>query len=331
MKVSVVIPTARYPNEVELLIQKLLQQSYPPYEILVVDNSQVDDHSFQIKKIVGKFGSRKLKYIREREEGLHNARNRGLLESKGEIVLFQDDDALPGDGNLIKEIVSSFERNSNVGAVGGKVLPIFESELPEFFKYLKHSYLSLCDWGDEEKEVDFINGNNFAVDKKIAIHIGGFNPDLFISQNKIWLRGDGESGLCIKIKNAGKRIIYNPRAVVYHKIGRERMSLPYLKRRAFKHGIQMSYSKFHWGEFPQRPVLALRSFAFLSLHIIYNIMARLDKTKRERYEVESSLMKARFLYEMKLIYDRKLREHVKKKDWISELKKLRKTHQDARE
>jgi glycosyltransferase involved in cell wall biosynthesis len=329
VKVSVVIPTARFPSEIESVVEKILQQNYAPFEILVVDNSQERDHSFHIKKIAEKFENRKVRYIREEQEGLHNARNRGLLESKGEIVLFQDDDALPGDENLIREIVSSFTKNGNAGAVGGKVLPIFEAELPEFFKYLKHSYLSLCDWGDEEKEVDFLNGNNFAVDRETAILVGGFNPDLFISKNKIWLRGDGESGLCIKIRQMGKKIIYNPKAVVYHKISRKRMSLRYLKERAFKHGIQMSYSKFHWGDFPKRPVLALRSFCFLSLHIIYNLLALLDKSKKERYAVESAVMKARFLYEMKLIYDKKLREHVKKKDWISELKNLKRKSSNA--
>jgi GT2 family glycosyltransferase len=69
--------------------------------------------------------------------------------------------------------------------------------------------------------------------KYVYIKVGGWNPDLFQSDIKKFLQGDGESGLCRKIKKLGKKIIYTPYAVVYHVIPERRLSIEYLRKKAF--------------------------------------------------------------------------------------------------
>lgn len=309
---SVVIPATRA-NMLDRTIDSLKKQRLKDFEIIVVDNSINKENSCKIKKICQQ---REVRYIREEKDGLHNARNRGVYESRGEIVVFIDDDVVVGE-NFLEELIKPFSMFSNVGAVGGKVVGIFESPLPDHMKYLKYSYLSLLNYGDEIKEVKHVNGNNMAVLKKAWLESGGYNPEIFQDDKNVLYAGDGESGLWRKMIERGWKIIYTPYAVVEHLIPKERMSVPTLKKRAFKHGIQMSYSKFFGGKFPPRVVLLLRSQAFLFIHIMEKMMSKITRYPRSvRYEVDSELYRARAIYEFKLTYDRNLRAHVSKTNWI---------------
>jgi glycosyltransferase involved in cell wall biosynthesis len=192
-QVSVITAATSHEN-LEEVIRRLKNQTEKPYEILVVDNSQNDQESEKIKKVAKNLGSR---YVREEREGLHNARNRGVIEAEGEIVQFIDDDAL-AERNLIEEIVKQY-KSEDIAAVGGKVVPIFKAKPPKFFKYLKYQYLSVLDYGNEIKEVDYLKGNNMSFRKDVCIKVGGVNPDAYQSSDKLFFRGEGESGLCRKI------------------------------------------------------------------------------------------------------------------------------------
>lgn len=314
--VSVVVPTTRSSILSKTLESLINQKVKEEVEILIVDNSLNPNESKKIYEISKTFG---LKYIKENNDGLHNARNRGILEAKYDIVIFSDDDII-AEENLIPNLIKPFNMYDKVGAVGGRVIPIFESEIPSHMRYLKHSYLSVLDWGDEIKEVPHINGNNMAVLKKAYIDAGGVNPDAFQIESNVWKRGDGESGLCRKLLEKDWKIIYTPHAVVKHFIPEKRMTTESLKRSAFKHGIQMSYSKFFGGRFPSKEILFLRSFAFMMISILNKMISKsIRHPQKIRYEVESELFRARAIYEFKLIYSKELRDHVSKTDWISQL------------
>jgi glucosyl-dolichyl phosphate glucuronosyltransferase len=89
---------------------------------------------------------------------------------------------------------------------------------------------------------------NMAIRRDILFHVGGFNPALYGAM----LLGVGETGLIFKLSSRGLRIGYVPDAAVDHRIGPERMSLPYLRRRMANQG---AYTEFH-ASMPGRRVLA---------------------------------------------------------------------------
>jgi len=93
----------------------LLGMDYPPErrEILVVDNGSVD----RTAEIVKSFPVR---YLREERRGASYARNRGIEESKGEILAFTDADCLVTSGWL-RELVQGFE-DDGIGGVEGETL-----------------------------------------------------------------------------------------------------------------------------------------------------------------------------------------------------------------
>ena len=72
------------------------------YEILVIDNNSTDNTYKVVKSLQEEMLN--LLYYKEENPGLSYARNRGILESKGEILTFIDDDTIC-ERNFLKEIL----------------------------------------------------------------------------------------------------------------------------------------------------------------------------------------------------------------------------------
>jgi GT2 family glycosyltransferase len=61
-----------------------------------------------------------LKTVVEHTLGIAAARNRGVRESSGEIILFTDDDCVV-DPHWVGSLVKPFYRDPHIGAVGGEI------------------------------------------------------------------------------------------------------------------------------------------------------------------------------------------------------------------
>jgi cellulose synthase/poly-beta-1,6-N-acetylglucosamine synthase-like glycosyltransferase len=89
-----------------------------PDEVLVVDNNSSKNY----EPVFREFRDRlPLKTVVETTQGIPEARNRGIYESCGDIILFTDDDCV-ADKHWVKEIAKPFYRNPYIGIVGGEIL-----------------------------------------------------------------------------------------------------------------------------------------------------------------------------------------------------------------
>src|SRR5919112_1508894 len=84
--VSVVIPCYNQAHFLGEAIESVLDQSYPNFEIIVVDDGSPDDTS----EVAGSYPEVRL--VRQENQGLSGARNAGLARSEGEYVVFLDAD-----------------------------------------------------------------------------------------------------------------------------------------------------------------------------------------------------------------------------------------------
>jgi glycosyltransferase involved in cell wall biosynthesis len=84
--VSVVIPCYRQAHFLDEAIESVLAQSYPHFELVVVDDGSIDNTA----AIAGKYPG--LRYIRQKNAGLSAARNTGLRHSLGKYLVFLDAD-----------------------------------------------------------------------------------------------------------------------------------------------------------------------------------------------------------------------------------------------
>jgi glycosyltransferase involved in cell wall biosynthesis len=111
---TVVICTLHRPGFLEKCLEGILALDPAADEILVVDNTTGDAET---EAVARKFSAR---YTIEPTAGLSYARNRGLAESRTDIVAFVDDDAVP-DPDWLRVLLQPFE-DPNVAAVTGKIL-----------------------------------------------------------------------------------------------------------------------------------------------------------------------------------------------------------------
>jgi len=250
--ISVIIPTFSRDNLLQIAIESIIQQDLPNnhYEILVVDNASTDSRKVLISNMARAHPTSNIRYINESAPGLLSARHRGVFESMGEILVFMDED-VEADGGFLSAISDSF-RNLNIHLVGGRCLPKYETDPPKWLRYMwfkslgvRHcGYLSLLDMGGKEKEIDpyYVWGLNFSIRKRILIELGGFHPDSY-PRHLQRFQGDGDGGLTLKLKSKGYKSIYQPKALVYHYISEERMSIEYFEQRMFYQGVCNSYTE----------------------------------------------------------------------------------------
>ena len=85
--VSVIIPNYNYADYLPETINSVLGQGYPGTEIIVVDDGSQDDS----ENVIRSYGER-VRLIKQNNQGVSAARNRGVQESTGELVAFLDAD-----------------------------------------------------------------------------------------------------------------------------------------------------------------------------------------------------------------------------------------------
>lgn len=104
--ISVIICTYNRPNDIGRAVKSVLANTYPDYELLIVDQSNTEE----AKKIVEKYISRNLhiKYLWQ-ERGKSRALNLGVRKAKGEIIAFTDDDCVVSE-NWLEKIAITLDR-----------------------------------------------------------------------------------------------------------------------------------------------------------------------------------------------------------------------------
>lgn len=206
-------------------IDKLKSNTHNFYEILIIENNEKS----RLENLASKPD---LNYIKlKRNYGITAARNIGIHYAKGEILIFLDDDAIPGK-SFVDEHMRAHQQH-NIFALRGKCLPQTKS----VYNYFATHY----DLGDNiiQSFIDLEGNSSFK--KEILIQVAGFNTKL--------RGGAGHEGLEIsrRIMNITKNqdsIIYYPNAVIYHNYSK---SLSHYIKKQIRH---RNYGKYIYEEFP---------------------------------------------------------------------------------
>lgn len=114
-KITAVIPVYNRKKTIRRCIDSVLAQTYPIFEIIVVDDGSSDGTTDIIERTYGE----KVTLIRQKHKGAQAARNLGIKEAKGEYIAFldSDDEWLPRKTEMQ---VQELRKNRNV-VVGGDV------------------------------------------------------------------------------------------------------------------------------------------------------------------------------------------------------------------
>ncbi len=188
---------------------------------MVVDNKSTDN----TKEIVEDFQEHypfRILYIKEKQQGLSHARNRGVRESKGRLIAFTDDDTVV-DKRWVATIIKTFAEHAehNVQCIGGKILPVWEKPPPRWLSEELHDRLALLDYGDVPFYLirPLIWGANLAVRTEAFKKYGLFSTDRGRLPNKLY--SGEETHFLSRLLEGGESILYMPEAIVRHCISAE--------------------------------------------------------------------------------------------------------------
>ncbi len=133
-KVSVLIPTIRRYPYLRTLLGQLRNQTVPPYEIIVVDQTPQSERDADLPK---DFSDLPVRWHYLDKAGQCSSRNMGLRYAQGDYVLFVDD-----DDEVSSDLIEKHLRNLNVykcSISSGAALEPNQKELPADFRFLRLS------------------------------------------------------------------------------------------------------------------------------------------------------------------------------------------------
>ena len=118
--VSVVVPTHNRAQMVERCLRALAAQTYSSFEVIVVDDGSRDDTQAVLQRFAAAHPQLALTLLQnDPQRGANASRNRGIAESRGSLVAFEDDDC-EADPGWVAGLVAAFS-SDRVGAVTGTV------------------------------------------------------------------------------------------------------------------------------------------------------------------------------------------------------------------
>ena len=232
LKVSVIIPAYSFGrmDDLKEAVNSVLAQSRKPDEVIVaVDhNEKLLD---ELQKVGGIRAGRNVGVV-----GGAETRNAGIRSAMGDVVVFIDDDAI-AEKNWLENLVDLYD-DPAVVAVGGKTMSDWDDGRPSWFPE-ELDWLVGGIWKGhpvERCEVRNLIGPNMSFRKNVCDKVGYFRAELGAMPDKA--RAGDETEFYIRLKNVmpeGK-IIYEPKAVVYHKVYEYKTTLKYLIIRSFRDG-----------------------------------------------------------------------------------------------
>lgn len=219
----VVVATRDRPAMLAKCLDTLLAQSYPRFEIQVVDSAPATSATREL--IAQRYAGANIRYTHEPAPGLGLAHNRGIAGARVEILAFTDDDVLV-DPDWLAVIGRAFARDDNMGCVTGLILPAELETRAQWWIEAHGGFGKGFDPSVFDLEMKdtmgplfpyaagaFGSGANMAFSRRALEAIGGFDPAL--GAGTIARGGDDLAAFTATIL-AGFRLAYEPGAIVWH-------------------------------------------------------------------------------------------------------------------
>lgn len=213
--VSVIVIDYKKSNSYLLeCLEAIKKQTYKDYEIILET-----DHPLKLKNPKLKIIDYKGKYTPPAKK-----RDHGALIAKGEIVAFIDDDAYP-DLHWLERIIPHFKNKKIVGVGGPGITPPNVSWLEAASGWTSASPIGAGPYTyrflpGKKQFVDDYPSMNLAVRKVDFIKVGGYDSNFWPGE---------DTKLCLDLTHKlGKKIIYDPRVIVFHH--RRPILKPHLKQ-----------------------------------------------------------------------------------------------------
>lgn len=210
-KISIIIVTSQRYNDLERLLISIREQQYVDLEIIVVC-MEIDE---KLSELAIKYSA---DLYEDSGKGICYARNLGFSKSKGEIIVYFDDDVTLPTNYLV--IVEKYLDIPGVSGFGGNPIIVDENGIPKkrglITKIIDKIIwkISQVDMGTVYTEspifVDALWGSNMAFKRKAIMDTGKFDESFYHPN-----LGE-ETDFTLRVTQRGHRLVFDPNICVLH-------------------------------------------------------------------------------------------------------------------
>jgi GT2 family glycosyltransferase len=242
--VSVVVTGSRGPMLLERCLRSILACDYPDFEVIVVEQLRA---SHAVARMLSERfdGERRLHLIEDAGAGVSRARNAGLADASGEVVMFADDDVVV-DAQWISRCREAFDRDRDLACVTGLILP---PELENDGQLVCERFASVgrgfqrkaFRLPDDRTTHPFLyytpgsmgSGANTALRADVARELGGFDAALGPGTPS---PGGEDLDIYGRLLQAGHTVAYDPSVIVWQE---HYDGVAQLRRRVLRQGVSV--------------------------------------------------------------------------------------------
>ncbi len=203
--VSILVPCYNEEKVLKASLESLMKQTYPRYEILVIDDGSSDDTYLLAKNMEFDNGNVSLKAYTKQNAGKAHALNFGIEKAKGELFLAVDADSKLSEDAV--ELMAGYFTDPKIGAVAGSVYVTNTDNLWTKLQALEYIQgLNLVRNGQALfKLVNIIPGPIGMFRKEAVKSIGKYTDDTYAE----------DCDLTLRLIEAGYKIDYEIDAISY--------------------------------------------------------------------------------------------------------------------
>ena len=231
-KISAVICSYNRARFILAAVESIFNQNFDKseYEVIVVDNNSKDNTVELLEKYKQSHPDYNFSYFVEYNQGVAYTRSRCALEAKGAIVAYLDDDST-AQPLWLQHIVSFYDAHPTVYSTGGKITPVFLTDIPDWYSKYFFGLVGNFNLGDKELKLvkeRYPCGANMSFRKKVFEEIGYFNHSL--GRKGTGLIATEEKEIYKRILAAGHDVYYLPYVEVLHSVESNKFDKNYVKR-----------------------------------------------------------------------------------------------------
>ncbi len=219
-------------DDILAAVDSAKDQRLPPDEIVVVV-----DHEPELRDRLSATLTGVTVVGNRRERGLSGARNTAVAVTSSDVLAFLDDDAI-ADPDWLAMLSKSYTDDS-VAGVGGLTLPRWDTARPQWFP-AEFDWTVGCSFvGRDPGEVRNLLGGNASFRREVFDVAGGFPEHMGRTAADQRPLGAEETELCIRATQLRPewRFIYDPGAVIWHRVSAQRAQFSYFRSRCYAEGI----------------------------------------------------------------------------------------------
>jgi glycosyltransferase involved in cell wall biosynthesis len=231
--VSVAVRSYRRLPQLVELVSRLLQQEYPRFEIVVIEQSTLERESYR-DALTALSSDPRVRILEYSVLGAGGARNEAARQARGDIVLFLDDDDLPLHRNWISAHAANYSDPHCIAVSGRHVLDenidAANYDTPKNHRLcLRYSWLKLprgrTYHGQRILGVTQVAGTNASIRRSAIERVGGWDDERDHDEDSFNFR-------FARVKHREEYFAYDPRPAILRRLdvpgglGRRQQGIP---------------------------------------------------------------------------------------------------------